>query len=75
MSKYVDEPVGVLRVVKNFLPSPDKLFPAEDKIKITLTLDQKTVRFFKNSADQLGAKYQRLMREVLKKYSQQYSPS
>ncbi len=73
ISKYIDEPVGALKRVTDFLPPPHKLFPAEQKVKITLTLDKKTVSFFKTSAHQLGAKYQRLMREVLKKYSQQFS--
>jgi len=68
-----NEPVGKLKVVKDFLPSPEDLFPADELAKITIALDQETIQFFKKKADKLGLKYQRMIREVLKSYAQRYN--
>lgn len=56
------------------LPSPEeialsiKLKPQ----KVTITLDERSVDFFKQKAQQYGVKYQSMIREVLLKYSQQH---
>jgi len=56
------------------LPSPEeialsiKLKPQ----KVTITLDERSVDFFKKKANQYGVKYQSMIREVLLKYSQQH---
>ena len=68
-----DEPLGRLTVVRDFLPSPEKLLQKEEREKITITLDAATVRFFKAEAAKLGLKYQRIMREVLKGYASRYA--
>jgi len=36
--KYTDEPLGELRVIKDFLPSPDQLVLKEENVKITIAL-------------------------------------
>jgi predicted DNA binding CopG/RHH family protein len=66
-------PVGKLSVVADFLPSPEKLFPKEEMQKITLDVDAETVGFFKEQAKRHGAKYQRMMREVLKGYAKRHA--
>lgn len=69
------EPVGKLRTIKDFLPPPEELFSEEEMAKITISLDQETIRFFKKKAQKLGFKYQRMIREVLKSYAKRYEVS
>ena len=45
--KYTDEPIGDVRVVKDFLPSPAELVLRDDTVKITLSLTKESVDFFK----------------------------
>lgn len=71
--KLGDEPIGRLTRIPDFLPPPSELFPPEDSIKITLTIDLATIFFFKQAAKKSGTKYQRMMREVLKVYAKRYA--
>jgi len=73
--KRSDEPVGSLTRVADFLPSPAQLIPKEHLKKITLTVDDETVNFFKATAKNLGTKYQKMMREVLKNYAGHFKKS
>jgi len=73
--KRSDQPVGALTRVSDFLPSPAQLVPKEHLTKITLTVDDETVNFFKATAKSLGTKYQKMMREVLKNYAGHFKKS
>lgn len=64
-----DGPSRWAKVIPNFLPPPEALFPAEDTLKITLRLDRQSVEFYKDRAKRHGTKYQRMMREILKRYA------
>jgi len=66
---YTDEPLGNLRVVKDFLPSPDQLALSEDTVKITIALSKSSVTFFKQAAAKHGSQYQRLIRNLLDYYT------
>jgi hypothetical protein len=68
-----DMPSNNARMIKDFLPPPEKLVMPNDKVKITLVIDLPSVEFFKAHAKRLGTKYQRMMREVLKRYAQMHS--
>jgi hypothetical protein len=46
-TKYTDEPVGELKIVKDFLPSPDQLVLKEEKVKVTISFSRESVEFFK----------------------------
>jgi predicted DNA binding CopG/RHH family protein len=70
-----DLPVGELKQIFDFLPAPSELFPVEDVVKITLSVDSETLKFFKSNAKLSGKKYQRMMREVLKGYATKYKKS
>ena len=70
--KDSNEPHGKLTAIPDFLPPPEELLPKEDTIKITIALDAKTLKFFKQSASKAGLKYQRIIREVLKSYARKY---
>lgn len=68
-----DQPIGKLTRVADFLPSPDKLVMPENTVKVTLALDRESILFFKQKADKLGIKYQKMIRELLKGYVAHYS--
>lgn len=68
-----DMPIGKMTRVFDFLPPPEELIAAERMVKVTLSLDQSCLEFFKAKANKLGAKYQKMMREVLRGYAQRYS--
>ena len=72
---HSDEPIGKLTSVTDFLPSPEELVASEKMVKITIVLDEPTVEFFKSEADKQNAKYQKMMREVLKRYAKKFSRS
>ncbi len=57
------------RIVKDFLPPPDKLLIPEAEVKVTLSLTKRSVQFFKQMARKNGGKYQRMIRRVLDYYS------
>lgn len=70
--RLTDEPAGKLTAVKDFLPPPEELLPKEHTVKVTVNLDDETVKFFKSVAKGMGLKYQRMIREVLKGYAKKY---
>jgi predicted DNA binding CopG/RHH family protein len=68
-TKNADRPIGKLTIVDDFLPTPAELAKEFKTQRVTIDIEKETVDFFKESADKTGAKYQRLMREVLKRYA------
>ena len=48
--KYTDEPLGEVRIIEDFLPSPDQLVFKEDNVKVTITLSKASIDFFKKEA-------------------------
>lgn len=70
---YTDEPVGPLRVIKDFLPPPDRLILKEDGVKVTISLSKRSVDFFKKHAKKSRIPYQRMIRRVLDEYASAYS--
>ncbi|MGO9953312.1 MAG: CopG family transcriptional regulator [Dissulfurispiraceae bacterium] len=71
-TKYSDEPMGELRVVKDFLPPPDQLVLKEKNIKVTLALKKSSIDFFKEKAKENHISYQRMIREVVDWYASHY---
>ena len=65
--KYTDEPIKA-RVIENFLPSPDKLIFREKKTRVTLTLTNKSLDFFKSAAKKHGVSYQAMIRRLIDYY-------
>ena len=66
-----DMPIGKLTEVPDFLPPPSELAKAKTVI-VTMGLDAETIEFFKKAAKKKSGKYQRMMREVLKRYVNHY---
>jgi len=70
--KYTDEPLGKLRIVDDFLPSPEDLAFKEENVKITITLSKSSVNFFKEEAKKNHTQYQRMIRRLLDHYTAQH---
>jgi predicted DNA binding CopG/RHH family protein len=65
---YTDEPLGNLRVVSDFLPTPEELAFREESVKITISLSKKSIDFFKSEAGKHHTQYQRMIRQLIDAY-------
>lgn len=65
---YSDEPIGRVRIVKDFLPRPEELVFKEDNVKVTLSLSRESVDFFKEEAKRNRTQYQKMIRRLLDIY-------
>ncbi len=74
-TKYTEEAMGNLRVVKDFLPPPEKLVLKEDNVKVTISLKKSSISFFKDQAKTQKTSYQRMIREVVDWYASHYQKS
>jgi hypothetical protein len=45
--RCTNEPLGRLRVVRNFLPPPEDLVFRDEGVKVTIALSKRSVDFFK----------------------------
>lgn len=68
--KYTAGEIGQLRVVEDFLPSPDQLVLRENNVKVTLSLSQRSVDFFKRAAATRRVPYQRMIRALVDAYAE-----
>jgi len=66
--KYTDEPIGKVRVVSDFLPSPEQLALKDETVKVTIALSKASVEFFKNEAKKFNTQYQKMIRRLLDEY-------
>ena len=73
--RYTDEPMGDLKVIKDFLPPPHELIFEEDTVKITIGLSRSSVEFFKREAKHHHTAYQKMIRRVLDLYAARYAQS
>jgi predicted DNA binding CopG/RHH family protein len=68
--KYTEGEIGKVKVVKDFLPSPEKLAMRESNVKVTLSLSQRSVDFFKREATKRHVPYQRMIRALVDAYAE-----
>ena len=66
--RYSKGEIGPVRIVEDFLPSPDQLVLREDNVKVTLILSQRSVTFFKRAAQKRRVPYQRMIRALVDAY-------
>jgi len=71
--RYTDEPLGDLKVVPDFLPSPEELAFREEGVKVTIALSKRSIEFFKREAAKRGTQYQRMIRRLLDTYARHHS--
>jgi predicted DNA binding CopG/RHH family protein len=67
--KYTDDPIGKVKVIKDFLPSPGELALKEETVKVTISLSRTSVDFFKNEAKKYNTQYQKMIRRLLDEYT------
>ena len=67
--KYTDEPLGKVRVIPDFLPSPEELALKEQTVKVTIALSKASVDFFKREAKKYNTQYQKMIRRLLDEYT------
>jgi len=48
--KYTNEPIGKVKVISDFLPSPEELVLKDETVKVTIALSKTSVEFFKKEA-------------------------
>jgi len=67
-TKYTDEPMDDVKIIEDFLPSPQELALKEETVKITIALSKRSVDFFKDQASNYKTQYQKLIRRLLDEY-------
>ena len=66
--KYTDEPMDNVKVIADFLPSPEELAFKEETVKVTISLSKTSVEFFKEVASNHHTPYQKMIRRLLDEY-------
>ena len=66
--KYTDEPMDNVKVIADFLPSPEELVFKEETVKVTISLSKTSVEFFKEVARKNNTQYQKMIRRLLDEY-------
>jgi predicted DNA binding CopG/RHH family protein len=65
---YSDEPIGEIKIVPDFLPSPEELALKNEQTKVTISLSAESVAFFKEAAKKHHTQYQKIIRQLLDEY-------
>lgn len=65
---WADDPPGDMKITTDFLPSPAQLAAAEKTTKITLSISQESLDFFKAQAARHHVPYQAMIRRLLDEY-------
>jgi len=73
--KYTKEPMGELRIIKDFLPKPEELALKEENVKITISLNKSSIEFFKKKAKEQRTSYQKMIRGLIDWYASQQQKS
>jgi len=66
--QYTDEPIGKIKLIANFLPSPSELKLRSENTKITISLSTESVEYFKTVAEKNHMQYQKNIRQLLNEY-------
>jgi len=72
-TKDRDRPIGKMTQLEDFLPPPGELVIPERTVKVTLRLDESSLKFFKGQAKKHHTKYQKMIRKILEKYTAKYA--
>ena len=67
--RYSDGPMEKVRVVADFLPSPEELAFREETVKVTIALSKASLDFFKREAQKHHTHYQTMIRRLLDLYA------
>jgi predicted DNA binding CopG/RHH family protein len=70
---YEEGPIGEVKVIADFLPSPEELAFREETVKVTIVLSRTSVEFFKQEAEKHHVPYQKMIRRLLDDYAIHHS--
>jgi predicted DNA binding CopG/RHH family protein len=65
----VVDPIGKVKVISDFLPSPEELVLKDETVKVTIALSKTSVEFFKKEAKKYNTQYQKMIRRLLDEYA------
>ncbi len=65
---YTDGPIELGERVEDFLPPPEELVLKRKGVKVTITLSEDSVVYFKGQAKRLNTPYQRMIRNLVDDY-------
>jgi len=68
-----DEPIGELEIMEDFLPPPEKLVFKQAQQKVTISLSNSSLAFFKKQAATHKVPYQKMIRNLLDRYVAEHS--
>jgi len=71
--KYTDEPIGDIKIIEDFLPSPKDLVFKDENVKVTISLTKESIDFFKAEAKKHHTQYQKMIRNLLDVYASNHS--
>lgn len=66
--KYTEGEIGDIKIIEDFLPTPEELAFKDENMKITISLTKDTVDFFKEEAKKHHTQYQKMIRNLLDLY-------
>ncbi len=66
--KYTNEHLGDIKVIDDFLPSPEELVFKDEQVKVTIGLSKTAVDYFKKEAKKYHTQYQKMIRRLLNMY-------
>jgi len=66
--QYSNEPIGDLKLIPDFLPSPKELALKQQNTKVTISLSSESVAYFKDTAKKHHMQYQKIIRQLLDEY-------
>ena len=69
----LNKPIGKMTRVDDFLPPPEDLVIPEHMVKVTLRIEEESLEFFKEQSKKHHTKYQKMIRDVLKRYAKKYA--
>jgi len=66
--QYSEEPIGGIKLISDFLPSPEELALKKQNTKVTISLSSESVAYFKDAAKKHHMQYQKIIRQLLDEY-------
>ncbi len=66
--QYSNEPIGDLKLIPDFLPSPAELALKQQNTKVTISLSSESIAYFKDTAKKHHMQYQKIIRQLLDEY-------
>ncbi len=71
--KYTEKEFGDIKIIQDFLPSPEDLIFKEENVKVTISLTKESVNFFKTEAKKHHTQYQKMIRNLLDAYAENHN--